>query len=66
MFENIPDKKPDVEAAAERGERIALMEPLVLGEGSRYRAALTDLALELGQRSGDVTAPYLRGRPSSP
>jgi hypothetical protein len=66
MFESIPDKKLDVEAAAERGERIGLMEPLVLGEGSRYRAALTDLALELGQRSADFTAPYLRGRPSSP
>ncbi len=55
-----------MEAAAELGERIALMEPLVLGEGSRYRPALTDLVLELGQRSAGFTAPYLRGRPSSP
>jgi len=63
MFERIPDKKPDVEAAAERGERIALMEPLVLGKGSRYRAALTDLALELGQRSAGFRRTVLAWTP---
>ena len=42
------DKKPDIKAvAADRGERTDLMEPLVLGEGSRYRPGLTDLAVEL-------------------
>jgi hypothetical protein len=35
-----PDKKSDVQVAADRGERVALMERLVLGEGSRHRAAL--------------------------
>jgi hypothetical protein len=30
------------------------MEPLVLGEGSRHRAELTDLALELAQRSAGL------------
>lgn len=45
------DKEPDIKAVADRGERIALMEPLVLGEGSRHRGELTDLALELAQRS---------------
>jgi len=28
------DKKPDIEAAADRGEPTSLMEPLVLGEDS--------------------------------
>jgi hypothetical protein len=28
------------------------MEPLVLSEGSRHRRELTDLALDLAQRSG--------------
>lgn len=51
MAENKADIEPDREAAADRGERIALMEPLVLSEGSRYRPELTDLALELAQRS---------------
>jgi hypothetical protein len=46
------DKKPDIKAvAADRGERTALMEPLVLSEGSRHRPGLTDLAVELAQRS---------------
>ena len=45
------DKEPDMKAARDRGERIAMMEPLVLGEGSRHRGELTDLALELAQRS---------------
>jgi Fic family protein len=37
----IPDMSKD------RGERTALMEPLCLPEGSRHRARLTDLALDL-------------------
>lgn len=41
------DMKPDLKAAEERGERIALMEPVVLSEGSRHRGELTDPALEL-------------------
>ncbi len=62
MVKYKPDKKPDLEVAAvDRGERIALMEPLVLGEGSRHRAALTDLTLELAQRS----AGFHRSLPAS-
>src|SRR5689334_18861822 len=53
--------KPDFKPAEDRGERTALMEPLVLGEGSRYRAELTDLALELAQRS----AGFRRSLPAS-
>ena len=47
MAKDKPDRKPDVKAAEDRGDRIALMEPLVLGEGSRHRAELTDLALQI-------------------
>ena len=51
-----PDKKPAKEAAktpaiAGRGEAIGLMEPMLVGEGSRHRAALTDLAVELAGRA---------------
>lgn len=37
--------------AADRGEVIASMEPLSIGEGSRHRGTILDLALELVQRS---------------
>jgi Fic family protein len=40
-----------MEAAADRGEQASLMEPLVIGEGSRHRAELSDMALELAQKS---------------
>ena len=45
------DNKTDIRTAADRGEGIGLMEPLILGEDSRHRPELTDLALELAQRS---------------
>jgi Fic family protein len=51
MTSNKADKKADKKAVVDRGEAIALMEPLVISEGSRHRTALTDLALELGQRA---------------
>src|SRR5437868_4368891 len=35
----------------DRGESIALMEPLLISQGSRHRPALTDLALEVAQKS---------------
>ena len=40
-------KKP----AKDRGESISLMEPLLIGQTSRHREVLTDLAMELGRRS---------------
>jgi Fic family protein len=43
--------KPDTLAAQDRDETVSLMEPLLIGETSRHRASLTDLALELAQRS---------------
>src|SRR3569833_2047408 len=44
----------DFNADFTRGEQVTLMEPLVLSEGSRHRAELPDLALELAQRSAGV------------
>ena len=37
------DIKAATEAAPDRGENVALMEPLLLSEDSRHRARLTDL-----------------------
>jgi Fic family protein len=56
-----PDKEPAKKAAPDRGESIGLMEPLVIGEGSRHRPALTDLALDLAQKS----AGFRRSLPES-
>jgi Fic family protein len=55
------DQKPDIKAAEDQGESTTLMEPFVLGEGSRHRPPLTDLALELAQRS----AGFRRSLPGS-
>ena len=55
------DKEEDMKAAEDRAEATGLMEPLVLGEGSRHRPELTDLALELAQRS----AGFRRSLPES-
>jgi Fic family protein len=56
-----PDKEPAKKAVKDRGESIGLMEPLVISDGSRQRAALTDLALELAQKS----AGFRRSLPES-
>ena len=61
MATNKADIEPDVSAAKDRGERISLMEPLLLSDGSRRRGELTDLALELAQRS----AGFRRSLPPS-
>jgi Fic family protein len=55
------DLRADIKAAKDRGESIGLMEPLLIGDGSRHRAALTDLALELAQKS----AGFRRSLPES-
>lgn len=51
-----PANHPAMSAAGEGppedlGEPVALMEPLLVGESSRHRGALTDLALELAART---------------
>jgi Fic family protein len=55
------DIKSDIEAAKDRGEAVSLMEPLLIGESSPLRPGLTDLALELAQRS----AGFKRSLPES-
>lgn len=61
MTQNEPDIKPDIEAAEDGGEATALMEPLLIGETSRHRTGLTDLALDLAQKS----AGFHRSLPAS-
>ena len=55
------DIKEDFIAVKDRGEAASLMEPLLISVGSRQRAALTDLALELAQKS----AGFRRSLPPS-
>lgn len=52
--------KADIKAE-DRGEIVSLIEPLLLGDGSRHRAALTDLAFDLTQKS----AGFRRSLPPS-
>src|ERR1022692_4117478 len=47
--------------AEDRGEFVSLMEPLLIGEGSRHRPVLTDLAFDLTQKS----AGFRRSLPGS-
>jgi Fic family protein len=47
--------------AADRGELVSLMEPLLIGDGSRHRGEITDLALELTQKA----AGFRRSLPPS-
>jgi len=61
MANRKPDKEADIKAALDRGETVSEMEPLLLREDSRHRAALTDLALELAQKS----AGFRRSLPKS-
>ena len=55
------DMNADIKAATDRGEPLSLMEPLLIVEGSRHRAALTDLVVELAQKS----AGFRRSLPST-
>jgi Fic family protein len=47
--------------AEDRGESPSLMEPLLIGDGSRHRGALTDLAFDLARKS----AGFRRSLPPS-
>jgi Fic family protein len=58
---NKPDIEADILPAEDRGETTGLMEPLLIGETSRHRAALTDLAVELAQKA----AGFRRSLPES-
>ena len=48
-------------ADKDRHEAVSAMEPLLIGEDSRHRATLTDLAFDLAQKS----AGFRRSLPSS-
>lgn len=61
-----PDKKGDMDAAAgkfpvDRGETVGLMEPIVIGESSRHRGTLTDLAIELASASAALCSSLPAG-----
>ncbi len=51
MTKRKADFKADIGAAEDRGEAVSLMEPMLIGETSRHRPSLTDLALDLAQKS---------------
>jgi Fic family protein len=51
MVENRVDIEADILAVIDRGEAVALMEPLLIAEGSRHRGELTDLTVEVAARS---------------
>jgi Fic family protein len=61
MMKSDADTKADLEAVMDRGEATSKMEPLVIGEDSRHRRHLTDLAFELAQKS----AGFRRSLPES-
>jgi Fic family protein len=51
MSENKADIEADISAVMDRKEALALMEPLLIAEGSRHRGELTDLTVEVAARS---------------
>ncbi len=61
MAKKEADIKAAIKPAKDGGEAVSLMEPLLIGDGSRHRAVLTDLALELAQKS----AGFRRSLPES-
>ena len=50
MNDTETDMKEDI-SAADRGESVDLMEPLLVSESSRHRAALTDMVVELAAKA---------------
>ena len=50
MIDDSTDTEADIRVA-DRGESVALMEPLVVGEGSPYRSGLIDFAVELAGKA---------------
>jgi len=51
MVENKADIESDIQEPSDRGEDIALMEPLQVGDSSPHRESLTELAVELAAKS---------------
>lgn len=48
------DTKADIEEAPDRGEDIAIMEPLQISDGSPHQGALTELAVDLAAKSAGL------------
>jgi Fic family protein len=61
MVNKKPDIKADIKAARDRGENVSAMEPLLIGGDSKHRPELTDMAVELAQKS----AGFRRSLPDS-
>jgi len=55
------DIEADISEAKDHGEPVSLMEPLLIGETSRHRGKLTDMALELALKA----AGFRRSLPES-
>lgn len=51
MITKLEDIEADILGGMDRAESIASMEPLLIGEDSRHRKALTDLAIDLAAKS---------------
>ena len=51
MNQSETDIEPDILPVTDGGEAVALMEPMLIAEGSPHRGELTDLALEVAARS---------------
>ena len=51
MSESKADMEVDISAVMDGDEAVALMEPMLIAEGSRHRGDLTDLAVEIAARS---------------
>lgn len=57
--------EPDFLAATGGGEAVALMEPMVIAEGSRHRGNLTDFAVEVAARSAGFRRSLPEGVPTA-
>jgi hypothetical protein len=51
MWNTKEDKKADIPEVVDRGEPTTMMEPLLIGGGSRHRGLLLDLVVELAAKS---------------
>ena len=61
MNNNKTDKKPAIIAAEDCGERVGLMEPVLIGESSRHRGEISDLVVELASRAAGFRRSLPKG-----
>ena len=64
MGTNFADKKPDISVVfvSDRGEPLAVMEPMRLGEGSAPLAAARELAFDLAKASAGLRSNVCASR----